>query len=165
MFMFGKKKSELAVQKSSKLQTVKAKAEQCKMAFTATAIATVTTLANQSQVLAGVDVSSKISDITSGDSDGGIFKDVVNFVVDIGKDLYTLIFVIGLVIGVICVGIASLSIMATKKSQNREENKNWFGYIFLGIGGVALAGSVVSLILSAASSANNNAGGSSAAAE
>ena len=44
MFMFGKKKSELAVQKSSKLQTVKAKAEQCKMAFTATAIATVTTL-------------------------------------------------------------------------------------------------------------------------
>ena len=55
--------------------------------------------------------------------------------------------------------------MATKKSQNREENKNWFGYIFLGIGGVALAGSVVSLILSAASSANNNVGGSSAAAE
>ena len=163
MFMFGKKKSELAVQKSSKLQTVKAKAEQCKMAFTATAIATVTTLANQSQVLAGVDVSSKISDITSGDSDGGIFKDGVNFVVDIGKDLYTLIFVIGLVVGVICVGIASLSIMATKKSQ--EENKNWFGYIFLGIGGVALAGSVVSLILSAASSANNNVGGSSAAAE
>ena len=160
--MFGKKRGKLAVQADSKLQTAKTKAEQCKMALTATAIATATTLANQSQVLAGVDVSSKIN-VTSGNSDGGIFKNAVNFVVNVGKDTYTLLVLTGMVVGIICIAAASISIMATKKSANRDENKNWVVYILFAVGGLSLAGSVVGMVMSAATSANDNASGSGAA--
>ena len=161
--MFGKKRGKLAVQADSKLQTAKTKAEQCKMALTATAIATATTLANQSQVLAGVDVSSKINDVTSGNSDGGIFINAVNFVVNVGKDTYTLLVLTGMVVGIICIAAASISIMATKKSANRDENKNWVVYILFAVGGLSLAGSVVGMVMSAATSANDNASGSGAA--
>ena len=68
-----------------------------------------------------------------------------------------------MVVGIICIAAASISIMATKKSANRDENKNWVVYILFAVGGLSLAGSVVGMVMSAATSANDNASGSGAA--
>lgn len=96
----------------------------------------------------GADV---VSDLTSGGTDGGIFSPAVKAITTIGKDGYGLIKVFALVVGLIVVSIAAIQIGAAKQGNKRDEGKERFMYILLGIGIVFAAGAIISMAVTAGS--------------
>ena len=85
--------------------------------------------------------------LKGGDSNGGVFSDLLDKVKSIGKDAYTLVMWIGITVLVIALVVAGILYGISKESGKKSENKDWIVGILIGAIIVGAAMTVIGLVL------------------
>lgn len=98
------------------------------------------------QVFAAADTKKVVKDVTDGQGNG-TFDELISKITAVGTDAYKLaitVCVIGLLLSLVAIGI---TLVATKNSTKREENKGWILWIAIGSAVVFGAGAVAEIFI------------------
>lgn len=103
------------------------------------------------QVFAAADTKQVVKDVTDGQGNG-TFDELISKITTVGSDAYKLfitVCVIGLLLSLVVIGI---TLVATKNSNKREENKGWIFWIAIGSAIVFGAGAITDIFIGIGSS-------------